>query len=152
MLRGRSFSKFRNRLKNVRDIAPFGINFVVNRVTIGDIDKAVAVAAEAGASEFLLLPEQKTLRSDGIDENTLHELRSWTAACRTNLRLAISEAGASGFPTCDPLVKEKGLRSYAHIDASGVLKQSSFDRSGVQIETSVFDALGRLLATNGRMQ
>jgi len=152
MLRGRSFSKFRSRLKNVRALAPFGINFVVNRATFGEIDKAVAVAAEAGASEFLLLPEQKTLHSDGIDRSTLHELRSWTASSRTILRLAVSETEASGFPTCDPLVKEKGLRSYAHIDASGALKQSSFDRSGVQIETSVFEALARLQATNGRMQ
>lgn len=152
MLRGKSFRDLRSRLKNVRALAPFGINFVVNRSTFGDIDKAIAVAAEMGASEFLLLPEQKTAHSNGIDKNTLHQLQSWTTSCRTPLQLAVSQVNACGFPTCDPLVKENGLRSYAHIDASGTLKQSSFDRAGVRIETSFFEALGLLQATNGRTQ
>ena len=36
-------------------------------------------------------------------------------------------------PTCNPLVGEKGLSSYAHIDAQGKLKRLSYDTFGVSI-------------------
>lgn len=150
LLRGRPFGEFCRRLRTISTIAPFGINFVVNHITFGDIDKAIAVAVEAGASEFLMLPERETPRSSGIDEATLCELRNWTASTHTTLRLAVSEADASGFPICNPLIKESGLRSYVHIDASGVLKQSSFDVSGIQIENTILEALTRLQLINGR--
>jgi hypothetical protein len=49
------------------------------------------------------------------------------------LLLATSETGAEGMPTCNPFPREDGLCSYAHIDANGVLKRSSFDTEGVPI-------------------
>ena len=36
-------------------------------------------------------------------------------------------------PTCDPLPNETGLQAYAHIDANGFLKRTSFDAEGVHI-------------------
>ena len=114
-LRGKAFKVFRHKLELIRELAPFGINFVVNAATFPDIDAAVAVAIESGASEFLLLPERATHANDGIDNATRSALRQWVNASRLNIRLGVSEADAAGFPTCDPLPNEKGLRSYAHI-------------------------------------
>jgi MoaA/NifB/PqqE/SkfB family radical SAM enzyme len=152
MLRGRPFDQFRARLETVRDLAPYGINFVVNARTFPDIDAAVSVAIEKGAAEFLLLPERPTLSSEGIDDLTREALCSWVNAFRKDIRLSVSEADATDLPVCNPLAKEKGLRAYAHIDASGLLKRSSFDATGVSIdETGVMNALKALEQTNGRV-
>ena len=134
MLRNRSFSSLLFRFSIVRDLAPFGINFVVNAHTMPDLDAAIALCSEVGATELLLLPEQPVHGRGGIDNFTVQELRRWVMSYRGAIPLSISEAGASGLPTCcDPLRAETGLRAYAHVDASGVLKRSSYDEKGVLI-------------------
>lgn len=135
MLRGRSFSSLLRRLDTVRELAPFGINFLVNARTLPDLDAATVLAAEAGATEFLLLPEQPVHGRGGIDNRSVQLLRGWVNSYRGTIPLRVSEAGAEGLPICKPLAKETGLRSYAHIDASGVIKRSSFDACGVAIGT-----------------
>ena len=147
-LRGRSFSDLIDRLAIVRQLAPFGINFVVNRLTLSDLDAAVALAASHGATEFLLLPEQPVRGRGGIDSRTTRSLNEWVASYRGPLRLTVSEAGAAGLQTCDPLVVEGGLRSYAHIDAAGRLKRSSYDEFGVPIGSDgIIEALKTLKLT-----
>jgi hypothetical protein len=47
--------------------------------------------------------------------------------------LSVSQAGADGLPVCVPISGETPLEAYAHIDVQGVLKRSSYDRSGVVI-------------------
>jgi hypothetical protein len=132
-LRGKSFIDFQRKLETVRALAPFGINFVVNALTLAEIDRSVQLAIDSGAAEFLLLPERRTHSTSGIDHNTHEALRTWVHSFRGNIRLSISELDAVGLPICNPLPNEKGLRSYAHIDADGVLKRSSFDPTGVPI-------------------
>jgi MoaA/NifB/PqqE/SkfB family radical SAM enzyme len=151
MLRGRPFSSLRRRLNLVRELAPFGINFVVNALTMPELDAATTLAAEVGASEFLLLPEQPVHGRGGIDDRTLQELHNWVNSYQGTMPLGISEAGAGGLPTCcEPLAGETGLRAYAHIDASGVLKLSSYDESGCPIGPGgVMSALKVLQLTTG---
>jgi uncharacterized Fe-S cluster-containing radical SAM superfamily protein len=132
-LRGRSFAALRLRLETVPKLAQFGINFVVNRQTLPDLDAATKIAAESGASEFLLLPEQVGPRSTGIDDHTRLVLRRWVEGYRGPVPLTVSEVGSDGLPTCNPLLNETGLRAYAHIDASRVLKRSSYCHTGVPI-------------------
>ncbi|OGO42388.1 MAG: radical SAM protein [Chloroflexi bacterium RBG_16_58_14] len=132
-LRGRPFAAFRQHLETVRTLAPFGINFVVNSRTFPDLDAATRLAAEVGAAEFLLLPEQPARGRSGIDYRIVRALRRWVNLYQGTVPLTVSEAGADGLPTCNPLVSETGLRAYAHIDVSGVLKRSSFDSHGVSI-------------------
>jgi MoaA/NifB/PqqE/SkfB family radical SAM enzyme len=145
MLRGRSFSSLRRRLDIVRDLAPFGINFLVNALTVPDLNAGITLAAEVGASEFLLLPEQPVGGRGGIDSRTIQALRNWVNSYSGTIRLSVSEAGAEGLPTCNPLVQEAGLRAYAHIDASGVVKRSSYDETGVIIDAGgVIQALKKL--------
>jgi MoaA/NifB/PqqE/SkfB family radical SAM enzyme len=144
-LRGRSFSALRLRLEALRVIAPFGINYVVNARTLPDLDAAIAVAAQVKAAEFLLLPEQPIRGTGGIDHHTTQAFRRWVSEYRGTVPLAVSEAGAEGLPICNPFVKEAGLRAYAHIDAAGILKRSSYDSEGIAIGTgSLLQALQRL--------
>lgn len=132
-LRGRSFDALRIKLLTIKEIVPYGINYVVNRDTLPEIDAAVAFAARMGASEFLLLPERPVNGRPGIDNASAHSLQQWVTSYSGDLRLAISELGAEGLPTCNPFHKETGVHAYAHITARGVIKCSSYDIDGVVI-------------------
>ena len=137
-LRGRSFIGLLERIDAIADIVPFGINFVVNAYTITDLDAALTIAFDKGASEFLLLPEQPVDGCGGIDHKTLTRLHEWITSYQGTVPLAISEVAAEGLPTYQPLSAETGLRSYAHVTASGVLKANSYEVSGIRIGAAGF--------------
>lgn len=145
LLRGRPFKALRQRLSEIREIVPFGINYVVNSDTLPDIDAAAAFAEKAGASEFLLLPEQPVNGRGGITDDTARALRDWVGRYCGDMRLAVSERGSEGMPTCNPFLNETGLRAYAHVDAHGVLKRTSYEREGVIIgPDGIMSALAQL--------
>lgn len=144
-IRRRSFSKLLAHLEHVRSISRFGINAVINERTLPDLNEVAAVAADAGACELLLLPQVPVRGVSAIAPNDLQELRNWVQSYPGPLKLCINEASSDGFPVCDPFVKERGLRAYAHIDANGVLKSSSYAAEGVPLgQGSVLQALDRL--------
>jgi sulfatase maturation enzyme AslB (radical SAM superfamily) len=146
-IRRRPFDALLERITALSRIAPFGVNYVVNSKTVGDIDAAVLLAVDLGASEFLLLPEEPVGRGSGIDNETTMTLRKWVNEYRGSVPLAVSEGGAEGLPTCNPLNAEMGLAAFAHIDASGVMKRTSYDSSGVSIgESGVMATLVTLKA------
>ncbi|RJO61774.1 radical SAM protein [candidate division WS5 bacterium] len=148
-IRCRSFDDLINRIILLSEIVPFGLNFVVNSKTISDLDAAIQIAGELGASEFLLLPEEPVRGAEGIDKETTYFLKEWVSAYRGSLPLSVSEGNSEGLPTCNPLNAETGLAAFAHIDASGVLKRTSYDTSGVQIlENGVMAALEKLQTIN----
>jgi len=132
-LRNRPFKDLLSRLAAVKAVAPFGINYLVNEDTVSELPVALNVAEDMGASEFLLLPEHPPNRPTGFTITTARSLHAWVIRYSGSLRLTISETGADALPTCNPLQPEKGLMSYAHIDASGVLKRTSFHTVGVLI-------------------
>jgi sulfatase maturation enzyme AslB (radical SAM superfamily) len=144
-LRGRSFTQLRAALERIARDFQWGMNTVINQDTVGDLDAIVAFASEHGASELLLLPEQPTARTTGAGEGTLRVLQSWVRAYTGPLPLATSAESEFGVPTADALPKELGLRSYAHVDASGTARQSSYAPSGVPIgEDGLIAAFERL--------
>lgn len=144
-LRGRSFDVLKQRLTALKETSPFGINYVVNSATLPDIGSAVEIAQRLGASEFLLLPEQAVNGRGGIADKIAQTLQKWVASYSGGIRLAVSEKGADGMPTSDPFEKEIGLLAYAHIDASGCLKENSYALNGVPIDSEgVLVALGEL--------
>ena len=144
-LRNRPFSHLLNRIRMARDLAPFGINYVVNKLTIVDLDRAIFIADNLGASEFLLLPEESVNSQGGIDEHTLEKLREWVECYSGPIPLTISEANSTGISVANPFANESGLRGFAHIDASGVLKRTSYDKGGQPIGASgVISALNLL--------
>jgi MoaA/NifB/PqqE/SkfB family radical SAM enzyme len=134
-LRGRSFDKLCGRVLAISKLFPFGINYVVNSDTLPDLNESVAFAEAAGASEFLLLPEQPVRGRSGVDASTVASLGDWVNRYSGRVRLAISERGSEGMPTCDPFKAEIDPVSFAHIDANGRLKRASFDIDGVDIGT-----------------
>lgn len=146
--RGRQFSSLLRGMESIATLSPFGINVVVNERTVAELDAMSELAQKVGASELLLLPQQATTAARGMDGVVGRALQDWVFNYKGKVRLAVSEAGASGLPTCDPLPDERGLQAYAHIDASGVLRASSYSPTGVKIRQSgVFSALKRLRNT-----
>lgn len=144
-LRNRPFAALLRRIKGLCILAPFGINYVVNSRTLPDLDAAVTLAAGLGAAEFLLLPEQPVRETGGIDDYTAQALLGWVSRYRGTIPLTVSETAADGLPTCNPLIGETGLGAYAHIDAAGILKRSSYDNDGVAISAGgVMQALNEL--------
>lgn len=148
--RGRKYDQLVARLGGVARVLPFGINVVVNDRTIGDLDALAELAHRFKATELLLLPQQATAAVGVISRETAARMEQWVRNYDGVVRLAISEAGADGLPTCDPLPGEKGLRAYAHIDASGMLRANSHAMPATQIgETGVMAALDQLQKTLG---
>lgn len=146
-IRCRPFNALLERIVSLKRVACFGINFVVNSKTIGDLDTAVQLASDLGASEFLLLPEESVGKGVGIDNETTITLRKWVYKYHGDVPLSVSEGNADGLPTCNPLNVETGLAAFAHIDASGVIKRTSYDLNGVPIgESGVMKALTKLKA------
>jgi hypothetical protein len=148
--RGRKYDELLARLGGLARVLPFGINVVVNDRTIGELDAVAELAHRFNATELLLLPQQATSAVVGISQEIGARLEQWVRSYAGSVRLAISEAGADGLPTCDPLPGEKELRAYAHIDASGMLRASSYATAATIIdETGVIAALDRLQKTFG---
>lgn len=144
-IRRRSFPKLLEHMAQVREISRFGVNVVVNERTLCELDEVARVSAKAGACELLLLPQMPIRTVLPIDENSLKGLRRWVESYNGPLKLCINESSAEGFSACDPLMGERGLRAYAHIDATGALKASSYADTGVQLdEVGVLQALDKL--------
>lgn len=146
--RGKQFASLLRGMESIATLSPFGINVVVNERTVVELDAMSELAQKVGASELLLLPQQATTAVASMDGVVGRALQDWVSSYRGKVRLAVSEAGASGLPTCDPLPDERGLQAYAHIDASGMLRASSYSPACVKIENAdVLSALKRLRNT-----
>jgi pyruvate-formate lyase-activating enzyme len=145
LIRRRPFPALLARLKHVRSISDFGVNVVINERTLPDLDEVARVAADAGACELLLLPQVPVRGVPAIPPETLQGLRRWVDSYRGPLKLCINEESADGFAICDPLAEEGSLHAYAHIDAMGMLKPSSYAETGVQLgEGGVLRAIDQL--------
>lgn len=143
--RGKPFASLLRGMEMIATLSPFGVNVVVNELTVVELDAISELAQQVGASELLLLPQQATAGVACIDEAAGRALQDWVFNYRGKVRLAVSEAGAAGLPTCDPLPGERGLQAYAHIDASGMLRASSYSPVGAKIEDAgVLSALKQL--------
>lgn len=146
--RGKQFASLLRGMESIATLSPFGINVVINERTVAELDAIGDLAQKVGASELLLLPQQATTVVASIDKMVGRALQDWVSNYRGKVRLAVSEAGAAGLPTCDPLPDERGLLSYAHIDASGILRASSYSPVGAKIgDAGVLSALKRLSNT-----
>lgn len=146
--RGKQFSSLLRGIESIATLSPFGLNVVVNERTVAELDAMSELAQNVGASELLLLPQQATAAVASMNGVVGRDLQDWVSNYRGKVRLAVSEAGASGLPTCDPLPDERGLQAYAHIDASGMLRASSYSPIGATIgDAGVLSALQRLKNT-----
>src|SRR5690606_30934997 len=90
-IRRRPFALLVKTLKVISKAIPFGVNYVVNKKTIADLDDAIKLATSLGAAEFLLLPEIPTISSPGIEEDTTALLKLWVERYQGALPLCVSE-------------------------------------------------------------
>ncbi len=144
-LRGRPFSELVSRLTMISRTFSFGINCVVNISTFPDLAAVADLAAGLGARELLLLPERPARGRPGIGSTVTRRLHEWIGAYCGPVPIAISEGDAGPLATAVPLPRETGLRAYAHIDAFGTIKHSSYDPAGQKIDRhGVLAAIDRL--------
>ncbi len=135
-IRKRPFKGLLSNLELLKGRIPFGINYVVNSKTIEDLPNALELSKELGADEFLILPEVPVGFGKKIDDVTLSKLKEIVGSRSStikSMRVSISSDYKNQFVTAIGLQKESCLQGFAHIDASGVLKLSSFDKNGVPI-------------------
>lgn len=100
--RNRPFMDLTAKLPLIRCIAPFGINVVVDRDTVGQLDEICELANKYGASQLLLLPKRPTPNDPGIDPKSMESLRVWISENSNSIALAISEESAEGLAVADP--------------------------------------------------
>ena len=144
-LRGRPFAAVSSAAALLRSAAPIGINVVVNADTIGELDDLAEFAADVGASELLLLPEQPTAATPGISDADAERLARWIRTARTQVRLAISRSGLeASVPTVDVIPGERPLDAHMHVDATGVLRPHAYASTGTPINDSILDAVQAL--------
>lgn len=144
-IRGRSFDDLKRRLHAAATISPFGLNMVVGRATIDQLDQVAAFALDSGAQELLLLPEQPVAGRPGVDDRTLEQLEAWVAQRPANIRLSISKAKIpEGIPLADPFPGELPLESHAHIDARRTVRPHAYSQEGVRVQASLMESLTTL--------
>ncbi len=129
----------------LRSVAPIGINAVVNAETIAEVDQLAEFAAEVGASELLLLPEQPTVARPGISDADAERLVRWVRAVKPPVRLAISRSGLeASLPVAEPIADESSLDAHLHIDATGVLRPNAYSLVETPVGDSILDAVRAL--------
>ncbi|MDA8355165.1 MAG: radical SAM protein [Actinomycetota bacterium] len=144
-LRRRPFAAVLAAAAALRSVAPIGINTVVNSDTIGDLDSIAEFAADVGASELLLLPEQPTAATLGISDADAKRLVRWLRTARTRVRLAISRSGLeASLPAVEAIPGERPLDAHLHVDATGFLRPNAYAPVGLPIEGSILDAVRAL--------
>lgn len=131
--RGRKFDKLIERVEKARQITSLGFNVVINDLTIQELDKVTEIAEKFDISEVLLLPQQATETVEGLSKDSYEQMTKWIEGYGGETRLTISDIGLESNFICNPLSMESGLNAYAHIDALGFLKSSSYSNIGLQI-------------------
>jgi sulfatase maturation enzyme AslB (radical SAM superfamily) len=140
-LRRRPFAAVITAAALLRSVAPIGINTVVNADTIGELDHLAEFAADVGAIELLLLPEQPTAATPGISDADAERLVRWVRTARTQVRLAISRSGLeASVPAVEVIPGERPLDAHMHVDATSVLRPHAYASVGTPIEGSILDA------------
>ena len=149
-LRGRPFSSLLEKIRLASTLAPLGINYLVNNRTVADLDRAIELAIDVGAAEFLLLPEQSVNGMGGIDGCTVKTLHTWIEQYQGPIPLTVSEVASDRISVANAFAGESILRGYAHIDAWGTVKRTSYDDDGQAIGADgVIKALGLLNGIQG---
>ena len=139
---GRKFDKLIERIERARQITSLGFNVVINDLTIQELDKVTEIAEKFDISEVLLLPQQATETVKGLSKDSYEQMTKWIEGYGGETRLTISDIGLESNFICNPLSRESGLNAYAHIDALGFLKASSYSNIGQQIgDKSILEAL-----------
>lgn len=147
-LRGRSFTAFSEKMEIVRATSKFGVNIVINRDTLPELQDIVDFAVENGAREILLLPETNKDGTINLNSDQLSILSTWVGRNFRTSRLATSAHTIDCFeaPCLMKSVPRYASFDFMHLDAFGTLKKSAFDRVGIRLmpDDSIIGKIGQL--------
>jgi Predicted Fe-S oxidoreductases len=139
-LRGKSFTNFISAISIIKTIAPFGINYVLNKDTIDELEEAISFSNVLGAKEFLILPELDKLGN--TNKEILDKLKCFLEIYKGGMPLRINSNCSDGIPIANPFKDEFSLNGFAFVDASGFLKVTSYDTYGIDLkEINIIDGM-----------
>ena len=140
-LRGTSFESLLSVIHKTVKSIKVGINYLVNDLTIGELDRAAQIAEQEGISELLLLPEVSTNSELNVSDACMCQLKKWVEDYDGPIPIRVSETIMDVFPNAVALPGDKSCRAYMHIDCNGILKSTSFSSSGVKIADGLIRSL-----------
>ena len=124
------FSVFRERISYLSQFYKLGINYLVDETTIDDLDKAFVLMKEWGIRELLLLPKEPD-----CPDAVMQRLNSWINENKDKgILLEISEFRRGDLPALGAYRDDDNSLNYAHIDAKGLLKRSSYVDIGLGLK------------------
>jgi MoaA/NifB/PqqE/SkfB family radical SAM enzyme len=135
-LRKRSIFNVTQSVNYVQDKIPFGINTLINDLTVNHLDDVLDFAIDHDARDILLLPQVKNGKFI-LNKNSWLKLENWINRNWENFRLEIS-TGARQYLNCPFLFypEYEPRSSYWHIGANGKIRASSYFKDGEQINTA----------------
>ena len=127
--RGIPFEDFVKRFVYLLGYYKIGINYLVDETTIDDLDEAFSMMKDWGVRELLLLP-----REPDCHESVMSRLYEWIRRNKDEgILMEISSARKGKLPFLAPYREDDDSLDYAHIDAKGVMKRSSFEYGGLSL-------------------
>ena len=127
--RGIPFENFVKRINYLLKFYKIGINYLVDETTIDDLDEAFVMMKDWGIRELLLLP-----REPDCPDSVIKRLHEWIEANKNKgILMEISSARRGDLSFLAPYRDDDDSLDYAHIDANGILKASSFMKEGIAL-------------------
>lgn len=130
-IRGRSLEHLARHVGYLRTRIPFGINVVVNALTLPYLDEMLSLVANWGACDLLLLPE---VHPSGfvLKPKEWKALEGWINRRWQEFPMQLTSS-ARQFLDCPFLAQEDEGLGYVHIGADSRLRLSSYGRGGIPI-------------------
>lgn len=127
--RGIPFEDFVKRFEYLLGFYNVGINYLVDETTIDDLDEAFILLKGWEIRELLLLPCEPD-----CPESVISRLHDWIRNNKDKgILIEISSTRKGNLPFLAPYGEDDDSLDYAHIDAKGLLKQSSFTNEGIAL-------------------
>ena len=132
-IRQRRLSDLLPKVQRTARSVPIGVNTVITKATLRTLDELAAIVADLPVFDWLLLP-QVSQAGFALDSGEWATLASWIREHERAFRFSISTQAASylGVPTLLP----EQPRDYAHIDAFGRLRRTSYSSGGLDLTTT----------------
>jgi MoaA/NifB/PqqE/SkfB family radical SAM enzyme len=141
-IRRRNLEHLAQHVRYLRRKIPFGINVVVNVLTLPHLDEMLSLAANWGACDLLLLPEVHRGRFV-LKPREWKALEDWINRRWHKFPMQLTSA-ARGFLDCPFLAQQGEDLGYVHIGADSRLRLSSYEGGGILVSDG--DSLLRAIA------
>lgn len=120
------------KLKLLSGQIPFGINAVMNKLTIGHLDKLKDLFLEYGAFELLLLPMWHNGKYV-LSVNDWNTLNNWIEANHKEIPIRISSDSKKYLDLPFLFDNEEWENDYGFIGVDNTFRKNSFEKTGIDI-------------------